>query len=111
MQLGFFVHKLVQAQSTPRDFPFPYNPHWWLAESDDHQTTFIHHRHTSNRWLHLNDRISFERIENPRKPGYCEGIKVQWLGSVVARQIEGPTVSSQPIISSNDTDLDFSRGT
>lgn len=69
---------------------------FWLAVCDGtDETVFIHYNEVANnRYLRENDRVEFDAVPNPRKPGKLMGVRVRYLGHVIARQISHPAVQS-----------------
>lgn len=60
---------------------------WFFAESDDGRNIFVHQSTVEgHRFLHVDDRISFEIIENPNRPGRLLAQSVKYLGHTIAVQ-------------------------
>lgn len=60
---------------------------FWCEADITHQSLFVHQSQVKNRrHLHVNDRVKFDVEPNPRRLGELQGVRVEWIGFVVARQ-------------------------
>ena len=68
---------------------------WWIVEADiTSEALFVHHSAVANhRYLHVGDRIQFERVPNLRKPGQNQAVNVTYVGKTIARQTSAPRSS------------------
>jgi cold shock CspA family protein len=68
---------------------------WWIVECDGtSECLFVHHSEVANnRYLHIGDRIKFDSVPNPRKPGQNRAINVTWIARTIARQTSAPAVN------------------
>ena len=74
----------------------------WAEVDDTHECVFVHITSTAhNRILYPDDRVEFDIVENPLKPGKRMAIHVQWIGHVVARQISSECSNERPNGQSN----------
>ena len=57
---------------------------WFFCEDfTDHYRVFVHMRNViGNRYLHVNDLITFDRIPSTRQPGKFEAINVVYADHV-----------------------------
>jgi cold shock CspA family protein len=64
---------------------------WFFAENlTDHTAIFVHQVDVENqRYLKVDDRISFTIIPSRKTPGKTQAGDVKYLGHVVARQVGG----------------------
>lgn len=68
----------------------------WCETDVTHQSVFVHQSEVENqRVLHVRDRVEFELGPNPRKPGQVCGLRVRFLGHIVARQVSDAGVSRE----------------
>src|SRR6266566_935673 len=69
---------------------------WFFAEdSADHSSIFIHQKEVENqRYLKVNDRVSFDRIPSTKYPGKLQATNVKYLGHTIARQVSDKAVQS-----------------
>lgn len=70
---------------------------WYFGENlTDHSRTFIHIDAVENqRYLKVNDRVSFDIAPNPDRPGKTMAVNVKYLGRVIARQVSGAAVGDE----------------
>jgi cold shock CspA family protein len=62
----------------------------FLEADDTHQSIFCHISQVKDeRCLHTGDRVSFDIIPNPIKPGTVMAGNVVYLGRVIVRQTSG----------------------
>jgi cold shock CspA family protein len=61
---------------------------WYFAENlSDHSSTFVHQNQVENqRYLRVDDRISFDLAPSPKAPGKLMAVNVKYLGHIVAAQ-------------------------
>lgn len=51
----------------------------------DHISVFLHQRQVAgSRFLHINDLVSYERVESSKEPGKFEGRNIVYTGHVDA---------------------------
>ena len=64
---------------------------WYFAENlADHTAVFVHQNQVENqRYLKVDDRISFSIAPSTSNPGKSMAINVKYLGHVIARQVAG----------------------
>ena len=64
---------------------------WYFAEnSADHSAIFVHQNQVENqRYLKVDDRISFTVSPSTSHPGKTMAINVKYLGHTIARQTSG----------------------
>jgi cold shock CspA family protein len=69
---------------------------WYFARNDATDTTiFVHANEVENqRFLRVDDRISFDEAPSPKKPGHTMAVRVKYLGHTIARQISDPAARS-----------------
>lgn len=67
---------------------------WFYAEnSTDHSAVFVHQKDVEHqRYLKVDDRISFEIIPSRTHTGKFQAANVRYLGHTIARQTSGETV-------------------
>lgn len=67
----------------------------WVIEQDaTRDCIWVHQRHVARRrFLHVNDRVKFNIISNPRKPDEVMADAVEIVGLMVARQTSGAVQS------------------
>lgn len=67
---------------------------WYFAENlTNHSATFVHQADVENqRYLKIDDRISFDLAPNPARPGKVKAVNVKYLGHIIARQTSGKGV-------------------
>jgi cold shock CspA family protein len=67
---------------------------FWCEADGTHQSVFIHQSEVKGRRvLHPFDRIKFIIEPNPRFPDKLQGVRVEWVGREIARQVSA-TVQS-----------------
>jgi cold shock CspA family protein len=60
----------------------------FLEADDTHQSVFCHISQVKDdRCLHTGDRVSFDIVPNPTKPGTMMAGNVVYLGRTIARQV------------------------
>ena len=66
-----------------------------FAEADGtSQCVFIHVSQVKGeRYLHAGDRIKYDLIPNPLRPGQMMAGNVEWIGREIAKQTSGGEVS------------------
>jgi cold shock CspA family protein len=64
---------------------------YWFGEADEtHESVFIHIKNVKGkRFLHLGDRVQFELVPNPLKPGEAHAANVEYIGHPIAKQTSG----------------------
>jgi len=62
---------------------------WFFSEDlDDHAVIFVHQRYSAdNRYLRVDNVISYRRIESTMKPGKLEARDIRWISRSMARQV------------------------
>jgi cold shock CspA family protein len=61
---------------------------FWCEVDGTHQSVFIHQKSVkAQRHLHVMDRVSLDLEPNPRKPGAMHGVRVEYIGRCIARQV------------------------
>jgi cold shock CspA family protein len=75
---------------------FVSNKGWYFARNDATDTAiFVHANHVENqRFLRVDDRISFDEAPSNKKPGHLMAVNVKYLGHTIARQVSDPAVRS-----------------
>ena len=68
----------------------------WLIEQDfTRDCVFVHQTNVVRRkFLHINDRVRFHKVPNPRTPGEDMAIDVEIVGITVVRQVSDRAVQS-----------------
>ncbi len=71
---------------------FVSNKGWFFAEnSADHSAVFVHQNQVENqRYLRVDDRISFDLVPSNKNPGKMMAANVKYLGHTVAVQRSAP---------------------
>jgi cold shock CspA family protein len=61
---------------------------WYFCENlADHSAVFIHQRQVENqRYLKVQDRVSFSLAPNPAHPEKLMAVNVKYLGHIIAAQ-------------------------
>lgn len=69
---------------------------WYFARNDaDDTAVFVHANQVEKqRFLRVADRISFDLVPSPLKPGQMMAANVKYLGHTIVRQTSGPAVQS-----------------
>jgi hypothetical protein len=64
---------------------------WYFAEdSEDGIAVFVHMRYSADeKYLHLSDTITFQRINSVTKPGKFEAREIRRTGHCISRQVSG----------------------
>jgi cold shock CspA family protein len=66
---------------------------FWAETDSTSQSVFIHLNQVKDRrQLHPLDRVKFDLEPNPKKPGEMQGVRVEYIGRVIARQIAGESL-------------------
>jgi cold shock CspA family protein len=71
---------------------FVSNKGWFFAEnSATHSAVFVHQNQVeNNRYLKVDDRISFDEVPSTKNPGKMMAANVKYLGHIVAAQYGDP---------------------
>jgi cold shock CspA family protein len=60
----------------------------WVEEDGTRTPVWVHARYVvGKKYLHIGDRVRFNLVPNPRKPGEMMGVDVEIIGFTVARQV------------------------
>ena len=64
---------------------------WFFAERDDDSSAiFVHQNEVeNNRYLKINDRISFDVAPSTKNPGKTMAVNVKYVSHLISRQISG----------------------
>lgn len=61
--------------------------YFWVEADTTHASYYIHIANVKNRrHLHALDRVKFDIELNPRRRGEMQGVRVEYLGHIMARQ-------------------------
>ena len=70
---------------------------WYFCEDlDDCFISFVHMKQSmDSRQLHLNDIITYKRVDSTRVPGKFDALEVRYSGHRVASQVSAPRGGGQ----------------
>ena len=61
--------------------------YWFIEQDQTRDSLFVHQSHVKDhKVLHLNDRVRFNVVPNPRKPGEFMATDVEIIGHTIAIQ-------------------------
>jgi hypothetical protein len=66
---------------------------FWCEQDLIHTSVFIYQSNVKNRrQLHLADKVKFDLEPNPKRPDEMQGVRVEYIGRIIARQTSAPGI-------------------